>query len=151
MQQQNTASVAAAAYRYWQLFIYTNNGGDAISFAEIEIRTTAGGLDLTSSGTPAQASSVDSGYVARLVLDNSTDYNSVWIANGTTNQSIAFDLLTPQAVQEIAIFPSTTRTSRTPKNFVVRGSNASLSGPWTDIKTFDRAVTTAVWQTYSLI
>ena len=151
MQQQDSVPApGATAYRYWQLYIYTNNGDAYTSICEISLRTTPGGATLTNPSTPAIVSSTYQPYGASLSVDGKLGFGDVWIANGAANQSIAYDLLTPVVLRELAIFPSGFSPKRNPKNFVVRGSNASMSGPWTDVKTFDEVNLSTTWKTYSL-
>ena len=151
MQQQGSVPApGATAYRYWQLYIYTNNGGAYTAICEISLRATPGGATLTNPSTPAIASSAYGPYGASLSVDGKLDYYDVWIADGAANQSIAYDLLTPVVLRELAIFPSGYTSKRNPKNFVVRGSNVSMSGPWTDVKTFDEVNLSTTWKTYSL-
>ena len=151
MQQQDSAlAPGTAAYRYWQLYIYTNHGDAYTAICEISLRATPGGATLTNPSTPAIASSTYQPYGASLSVDGKLGYYDVWIAGGAVNQSIAYDLLTPVVLRELAIFPSGNTSKRNPKNFVVRGSNVSMSGPWTDVKTFDEVNLSTTWKTYSL-
>lgn len=149
-QQGSALAPGAAAYRYWQLYIYTNNGDAYTAICEISLRATPGGATLTNPSTPAIASSSYSSYGPSLSVDGKLGFSDVWIANGAANQSIAYDLLTPVVLRELAIFPSGYSSKRNPKNFVVRGSNVSMSGPWTDVKTFNEVNLTTTWKTYSL-
>ena len=149
-QQDSALAPGATAYRYWQLYIYTNNGDAYTSICEISLRATPGGATLTNPSTPTIASSSYGAYGPSLSVDGKLGFYDVWIANGAANQSIAYDLLTPVVLRELAIFPSGSTSKRNPKNFVVRGSNVSMSGPWTDVKTFDEVNLSTTWKTYSL-
>jgi hypothetical protein len=76
------------AHRYWRLFITTSISNFDSQAAEIELRETASGSDVTGSGT-ASANSTEGGWPASNAFDNnnSTAWNSagfagvpVWIA-----------------------------------------------------------------------
>lgn len=143
-----------AAYRYWRIFIATsNNSGDYMSLAEIELRAAIGGADLTSSSTPATASSQNSpSYAPSYTVDNSLDQSSsVWISltTGMTDQWLRYDLGTPTVVLEVAMYPQTNVPTRSPKDFTIQGSNDGTN--FTDVRSFTGITGwTSAWRNFAL-
>lgn len=122
-------------WRYWRIYITAVGSGLVAGLAEIELRATAGGADLTSPSTPMGASSNN----AASLVDNNTSL--AWTTASTGSPWWAWADLSAsnygqaQPAVELALWPSGSSTaSVSPKDFVVQGS---LDGTtWTDIKSF---------------
>ena len=111
------------AYRYWRIFITSNNGSAAyVQVQEIELRATNGGADITNPSTPVAVSSSSSPAASLVDNELSTCWNSAEYA--TTNQWIRIDLSSPYSISQIAIASGGgLGNSSSPKNFSVQGSS----------------------------
>lgn len=117
-----------AAYRYYRLNISQSTGGSFLIIAEVELRATVGGADLTSPSTPVTQSWQDgSDSAGRMVVDNDT--NTTWNASLAGPWWIRMDLGTPQSVAQVKItrLNSTPGYNGSPFNFNVEGSNDGTS------------------------
>lgn len=143
------ASTSAPAYRYWRIYVQTNNGHpNYISIAEIELRGTVGGTDLTTPSTPATESSALVNGATKLV-DNDTSTGSVWIGTTTTNQWVRFDMGSATVVAQVAIFPHSNVPDAAPKSFITQGSSDGTN--FTDVKSFTNVTGWATsWKTFNL-
>ena len=151
LMQKSLDAPLVNAYRYFQIFIYTCNGGDLISIAEVEFLDETGTSFPLNLGSAPVASSVYPNYGPALTIDKNTAYNQAWLSNfQATNVSISYDANTAKIARKLRIFPQDNILSRSPKTFVVRGSNTSISGPWTDIKSFDTGGTYSTWREFDL-
>ena len=126
-------------YIYYRIYVTANAGAtDYTSIGEIELRATVGGADITTTVTPAWASSqypsvqtpdklVNNAYGASTdcwLAANATVPVWVWLQPSTDGTY----------VRELAMWPHPTVPNRAPGTFTVQGS---LDGStWTDIKTF---------------
>jgi hypothetical protein len=90
-----------SAYRYWGLSISAMDGGSAVTIADLELRTSAGGVDQTGSGT-ASASNSAFGHGASGAFDGTSATD--WSISGTGNW-LAYDFGAgvTKAIVEIAI------------------------------------------------
>ncbi len=133
MNQQAEAAAVSKTWRYWRIFIQTNNGDSQyITLSEVQLRGTLGGADLTTSSTPVLASSASSA-AANLLDGNLTN---VWATspNSVTNQWVRFDMGTPTTLAQVAMYPQSTFLNRAPKDFIIQGSDDGTN--FTDVKTF---------------
>ena len=127
-------------YRYMRVFITENNGLDShTEFQQIEFSLAAGGADITTSATPSNQSSYYSGRpAANLVSNDFGVANYIWTtAVGVAPPHwVSFDLLTPQDVVEVRMFPTNLHPwqGRAPKNFIIQGSNDNST--WVNIRSF---------------
>lgn len=96
-----------AAHRYWRIYV-KNTTNAQIALGQIELRSSAGGADLTTPSTPVTASAAPSqGTLASLVNNSASSgfFRSPYFTSGGPDYWIAFDLGAPQEVTEIAITP----------------------------------------------
>ncbi len=122
-------------WKFWRIYITAVGSGSVAGLAEIELRATAGGADLTSPSTPMGASSNN----AASLVDNNTSL--AWTTASTGSPWWAWADLSAsnygqaQPAVELALWPSGSSTaSVSPTDFIVQGS---LDGTtWTDIKSF---------------
>lgn len=144
-----------AAYRYWRLYVTAlNTSGTQVGIYEVELRGTAGGADLTTSGTPVtQSSYVDNGedgaYPGSATVDGGFGAFSIWLTSSGAGlpQWVRYDLATAQQVLEFAIYPSDS-SSRCPRDFKIQGSADGSS--WTDVKSFTAVSAWTGWQAFNL-
>lgn len=136
------------AYRYWRIFVQTNDGNTgSIGIGEIELRGTVGGADLTTTGTPALASTTSGGFVAGNVRDNDT--GTFWISTAATDQWLRLDLGTAQQVAQVAIYPRAGSLNSAPKDFIIQGSDDGTN--FNDVKAFTGITGwTAAYRTFDL-
>lgn len=130
------AASAAVAYRYWRIFVQTNNGDTSyISIGEIELRGTIGGSDFTTPSTPLIVSSEAGGTTKASAVDNVLD-NLSWISTygAITNEWIRLDLGSATAVAQVAMYVPSYGASRAPKDFIIQGSDDGTT--FTDVKSF---------------
>lgn len=126
--------------RYIRVFITENNGLDAYTeFQQIEFSLTAGGADITTPSTPSNQSSYYPGRPAsNLVLNAFDGAHYIWTsATGVSGPHwVAFDLLSPQDVAEVRIYPTNLHPwqGRAPKDFIIQGSNDNST--WVNIRSF---------------
>lgn len=135
---------AAGAHRYWRLFIVTGYNQTTNEIHEIELRTSAGGSDITTPSTPVTASSTYPGYPESNVVDNSTA--TPWASNeGTsTNNWLRFDLTTPAAVAEVALYSMGAGPATVKIQYSDNGST------WTDATSTITLSNTNSWQTIAV-
>jgi hypothetical protein len=107
-QAQTTAAAASAAtstaHRYWRIFVSTSSSGGFPAFSNIEMREAGGGADATFPGGTANASTTFNGdTLASYAFD--ADANTIWMANGATNQWVSFDFGSGNAksITEVAL------------------------------------------------
>lgn len=117
---------AAGAHRYWQLFIVTGYNSAWLDVNEIELRTSAGGNDITTPSTPVTASSAYSGYPASNLVDNSTSTKWTNSGGGSANNWLRFDLTTPAAVAEVTLYSGASRPA------TVKIQYSDNDSTWTD-------------------
>ena len=140
---------AAAAYRYWRIFVLVNDGGGSVRINEVELRASAGGADLTTPSTPTTYSTrAGTSFSSAQSIDDDT--GTFWgSASGqTTNQWVRYDLGAPVVVAQVAIYPNTSATTA-PKDFIIQGSDDGTN--FTDVKAFtNQTGWTAAWRTFDL-
>ena len=115
--------------RYWRLrFPDGSPHATWLSVADIEMRGTVGGSDLTST-SGASASSAEGGFPASNAFDGSV--GNVWFpASGSdVNSWIACDLLTPSDLAEILVYGHPNDANYGPSRMLVEYSNDGFS--WT--------------------
>ena len=79
-----------SAHRYWRVYIARNAGdGSWIQFAEVEMRTVAGGADQCVGGTPACSPGLQSGSAAGIFADDGLTSWAQW--GGTTDKWCSYD------------------------------------------------------------
>lgn len=145
---RGASSGGGAAYRYYRLNVSQSFGGSYLIIAEVELRATIGGADLTSPSTPVTQSSQDGAAMAgSKVVDN--DIVTTWATSAAYPWWVRMDLGTPQSIAQVQI----TRLNNpqgfngAPYNFTVEGSNDGtsftvlgtfISSDWTPtVKTFN--------------
>jgi len=148
------ASASAPAYRYWRIYITAlNSGGAQVGIMEVELRTTAGGADQTTSATPVLESSYHmdeygSYYPGVNTIDGFT--NSYWASSLYTPlppHFIRYDLTTQKAIVQVAIYPYPADIN-CPRDFKIQGSNDGVN--FTDVKSFTSVATWTGWQVFNL-
>lgn len=132
--------------RFWRIRITANNGDAYTALQELELRTTAGGANVTSTSMPFGVSSYFTGGVSpsKGVFDhNYTDYSNsgVWVTDtGAPYPHIAWiDLGAPTIIREVALFPQdySGGPARAPKDFTIEGSPDNTA--WTVVASFTGA------------
>ena len=142
-----------ASYRYWRIYITAlNAGGSAVGIAEVELRTTVGGADQTTSATPVLESSYamngeGSYYPGASTIDGNT--STYWISSiyAPLTQFIRYDLTTQQAIVQVAIYPYDA-SANCPRDFKIQGSNDGVN--FTDVKSFTSVAAWTGWQVINL-
>ena len=156
MQQTAPAAPpAGSGYRYWRFLIQTCNGAGSTGLEEIELRLTPGGATITAHGMATAESSFAQAYQKGDSVINQINGSGIasarWLATSNTNQWVAIDLGAPASPVELAYLPAQDAITRSPKNYVIQGSNEGLTGPWTDIKSSTTGPRSLAWQVISLI
>jgi len=132
------SSPAPIAFRYWRLYLLNNNGDtNFMCVAEVELRLTVGGADVTTSSTPVTGSSFyDATYPPSNVVDGGLNLAGSWISavGQTTNQWLRLDLATSKAVKQVQISAETTNPTRAPKDIRIEGSSDGVN--FTTVGTF---------------
>lgn len=150
-------AAAAAAYRYYRIYITATEGGGQVQLVEMELRATLGGSDLTSPATSVTTSSnLIPSYGGDKLVDNVTVGENLWMSSGTPSvgapQWARFDLGTAQTVLQLAIYPAggdVGVVTNAPKDFIVQGSSDGTT--FTDVKTFTGITGwTIAWRTFNL-
>ena len=137
---------ASISYRY--LRIHITETVSEIAFAaiqEVEIAAVAGGPDLTTPNTPVTASSLYSyDFGPQCVVDNNFTGQSTgyWLSGYFQNfpQWLSIDFGDPIDIAELRIWPQYAEGAlpRSPKNFIVQGSNDGMI--WENIKEFSNVL-----------
>lgn len=147
------AAGGGGAYRYWRIYVTAlNDGGSTVGIMEVELRTTAGGADQTTSATPVLESSYfvaeDASYYpgANTVDGNTSSYWAGSI-NASTPHHIRYDLTTQKAIVQVAIYPYPT-SMYCPRDFKIQGSNDGVN--FTDVKSFTSVAAWTGWQVFNL-
>lgn len=138
---------AAAAYRYWRVFLQNNDGDSTyLAVSEIELRGSLGGADLTTTTTPVTALNSSGGFAVN-VVDNGTA--TAWISGIKTSNWLLFDMGSAVFVAQVAMYPQAAALTRSPKDFTIQGSNDGTT--FTDVKAFTNVTGwTAAWKTFDL-
>lgn len=104
------------AHRYWRMNITTNRGGGFLAIAEMELRTTFGGADVTGSGTAIASGSNGGAEVPASAFDNNTGTN--WAVAGSAAWiGYDFGAGNDKDIREIKINMPSSGTSNFPKDF----------------------------------
>lgn len=147
---QAVKQVSVATYRYWRVSVSANSGNtDYGMMNEVELRGTVGDADLTTTSTPVTSSPSGSG-LSNLVSNSIalSNYATVPIA-GVFPYSYTFDLLTPQIVRQLALYPRQEGwTVAAPSAFSVQGSNDGTN--FTTVSSFTASGWGAAWQTFTV-
>lgn len=150
LMNQQAASSVSLTWRYWRIFIQTNNGdAQYIVIAEVQLRGALGGADLTTGATPALASTQGASSTAGNTLDGNT--TTIWAttSSSVTNQWLRFDMGTPTTLAQVAMYPQSSIFTRAPKDFIIQGSDDGTN--FTDVKAFTNITGwTAAWRTFDL-
>lgn len=126
-------------WRYFRIYVTAIGSSDVFGLGEIELRGSAGGTDMTNTGT--RVNGTNGVGIARIV-------DGKWAVEADCYEAFAAaapyfvsaDLGTYTAEQavyaaELAIYPNVTNpAAKSPKDFVVQGSLDDAT--WTDIKSF---------------
>lgn len=138
-----TGGGGGGPYRWLRIYIVGNGGDSYTGLGEIEIHSTVGGSDITTSSTPCFANS--SYYLTPPAGAVDGNYDQPWINNGDGAITwLAVDMGTATAVAELLLMPQSNEggsrvTTRSPTAFAMQGSNSSVSDA--------RFITD--WQTYA--
>lgn len=147
------AFTSAPAYRYWRIYITAlNSGGAQVAIMEVELRTTAGGADQTTSATPVLESSYlvaedTSYYPAANTVDGIV--STYWASASYTPPPhfVRYDLTTQKAIVQVAIYPFGASIN-CPRDFKIQGSNDGVN--FTDVKSFTAVDAWTGWQVFNL-
>ena len=74
-----------AAHRYWRLFCKRSQGGNNVGVGELQMRTSIGGTNVATGGTPSASSEYSGTYTAAKAFDglvNSTGDGNAWATYG---------------------------------------------------------------------
>lgn len=128
------APAPASSFRYWSLDI-SNNDGDATYTSMATWSLMDGSVDRALSyvaGSPSQSTYYSSDKAVKLFDNN---IGTEWVtAGGSAKPSwVSVDLGASYALTSYKIASQRAVTGRTPTAWVLRGSNASQTGPWTDV------------------
>ena len=94
----------AGAHRYWGLYFTSGFYHSGVYVREVELRTSAGGGDVTTPSTPTYTDATYSKYYPKNTVDNDT--NTYWGADPVpAPQRLWWDLQTPVAIAEVAVYP----------------------------------------------
>lgn len=124
-----TAAAVAVPARYWRVRVPRTwqDPNPYLSIAELQMRATHGGADLTS-GKPVSAdNSHSSGPVANAIDDNAT---TLWTTVATAPAGghwIMVDFEAPQVINEVAITSRSDGFRYDPKDLVVERSDDALT------------------------
>jgi len=126
-------------WRYYRLYVTAIGSGSTFGLGEVELRASASGADMTNTGTGVAGTS---GVGLARIVDNkwAVDADCYETFSGAAPYWVSADLGTYTAEQavfaaELAIYPPVTGTAeRSPKDFIVQGSNDNAT--WTNIKSF---------------
>lgn len=135
---------AAGAHRYWRIFIVTGYNSVWHDINEIELRTSAGGNDITTPSTPVTASSAYSGYPANNLVDDNTSTKWINSGEGSANNWLRFDLTTPAAVAEAALYSGNSRPA------TVKIQYSDNDSTWTDATSTITLANDSSWQTIAV-
>lgn len=142
---------STGSYRYWRIYITEAIAATTyIAFAEIELRGSVGGADLTTTSTPVTESTFLGGSAGSNTVKNDGSTSS-WISTTTAvPQWLRYDLGTSNNVAQVAMLPISTVPARAPSIFILQGSNDGTS--FTDVKTFTGITSwsAGVWKTFNV-
>lgn len=150
MMVNGAGAPAAAGYRYWGVRVTARNGTAYVGFTEIALRTSPGGPSVHTLSTPCIASSEYSAAwsISNTLKSDASQWANAFAQMDNLPHSFAYDLLVPTALAEIGFRASPT-ADRLPRDFTIVGSNASLNGPWTDVKSYAGYNGGAGWHIFS--
>lgn len=133
----------AGAHRYWGLYFTSGFSSSGLGVREVELRTSAGGGDVTTPSTLTYADSTRGSYPPQNTVDNST--GTEW-SSDPAPQRLWWDLQTPVAIAEVAVYPS--GSSFGPSGGKVQYSDDGST--WTDAtETFTLSAASS-WQTIAV-
>jgi hypothetical protein len=127
---------AAASTRYWRLVVTAVNGGSVPEIAKLQLRATAGGADVTGSGTAFSGVTIYYGTPSNAF---DSDASSVWSPDGTStteNWALGYDFGSGNDF-DLAVFAITAHQSDAtlaPTAFELQRSEDKLA--WTTDMTF---------------
>jgi hypothetical protein len=126
----------AGAHRYWRIRITASGNGADTGMAECELRTSAGGSDVTGSGTTIFSTQLNtSSFAAANAFDNNTSTN--WCSNGfgtSGGEWIGYDFGAGNTfnIKEVAFSCRSDFTPDAPKDFTIEFSddNSTWFSSW---------------------
>lgn len=146
----NTSGTSPGAHRYWRINIYGTSPAFAWSMAEIEMRESQGGSDVTGSGTASASSSYDGTTLPANVVDNDT--GTLW-ATATTDPAwwkYDFGNGVTKTIVEVVITPRQTGLyTQTPNYFAIQYSDDDSA--WTTALTGITAWENANAKTFNVL
>lgn len=103
----------------WRVNVTAIDGAGTLSFADLQWRTSPGGADQSSGGTPFSSRAVDFSHQADKLYDtNGTTY---WgTTTGTVTGTPGYKFSSAKTIQEITITARTGSQTATPKTFTVQ-------------------------------
>lgn len=125
----------ASPHRYWRIYIGSNSdpsNKNNISLAEIEMRESVGGADVTGSGTATADSQFSGSFTPSMAFANDGN-TTTWVSTVTTHPHwIAYDFGVgiTKAIVEVAIMPRSSFTNQGPGAFKIQSSDDGTT--WTD-------------------
>lgn len=142
------APAPSSNFRYWRLDI-SNNDGDGTYTSMATWSLMDGAVDRALSyvaGSPSQ-STYNGGDSAGNLFDN--NIGTEWVTGpGSAKPSwVSVDLGASYALTSYKIASQRVVTGRTPTAWVLRGSNTSPTGPWTDVHTVSSSTGWGIWET----
>lgn len=115
------------SHLYWRLHVSTTQEGGAPSVGELEMRSTAGGSNLCTGGTPSASSIWSATYTADKAFDGTT--TTLWSA-AVANSWLQYQFASPVSVGNITIKARSDGFATTsPRNFNLQYSD-NPAGPW---------------------
>lgn len=119
-----------SAHRYWRVYITAGLSGSGANIAELDLRSSSGGANLSLGKTAAASSTAAGPYLP----SNATDGNatSFWDSGGVLPCWLSVDLVTAANVVELAITVRPDAYTNAPKTFVVQSSddNSTWVNEW---------------------
>ena len=125
-------------WRYFRIYITANNGGSYTAIQEIELASSQGGSDLTSSTDQTDESSFYSPRDFSRVLDGQLTSSTYGWTTGTGESPPHWGWVDLGAETDVVEYRILTdgqgELARMPKDFVIQGSNDAVN--WTDIQSY---------------
>lgn len=115
------------AHRHWRVFIHRGNNNTYTGITEIEMRSSAGGVDLTGGGTASAATPIQSGS-ADAVFDNSVSTQIQWSGSGT-GRWVAYDFGPgiEHEIVELVMYTNKDLAARGPRDWSLQYSDDGVT------------------------
>jgi hypothetical protein len=133
LRMRNANASPYGSHRYWRVFSSANNGNSTqTGIADVEFRSTAGGSDLTGSGTALSGGSGSDVSAPSGAYDG--DLNNGWVRSATSSVWIGYDFGSAVAVAEVQLRALNTSPDRNIKTGTVDYSDDGTN--WTTAFSF---------------